>query len=61
MKTKVLDVVVKELTQRAEFGKKKYGTYLYTDNGRDALQDAIEEAMDLVMYLVQVREERDGN
>lgn len=43
-----------DLKARAEMGKAKYGTYLRTFNGRDALTDAYQEALDLVMYLVQV-------
>ncbi len=48
---KVLDRVLEDLEQRAEAGKKKYGTYLETHNGRDALLDAYQEALDLCMYL----------
>lgn len=43
----------KDLFHRAEVGEKKYGTRLKTDNGRDAMQDAYEEAQDAVMYLAQ--------
>jgi len=55
---KVLDLVMKDLTARAEEGHKKYGTYLETHNGRDALMDAYQEALDLCMYLRQAIEER---
>ena len=57
---RVLDRVLRDLTERAEFGKQKYGTYLYTDNGRDALVDAYHEAADLLMYLGQLLMEREG-
>lgn len=50
---RVLDYVLEALIERAELGKKKYGTYLRVDNGRDPLVDALQEAMDLVMYLAQ--------
>jgi len=50
---KVLDEVVNDLTVRAEVGKGKYGTYLRTNNGRNALVDAYQEALDLCMYLKQ--------
>lgn len=50
----VLDYVRKDLEKRAEVGKEKYGTLLRTDNGRDALIDAYQEALDLVMYLRQL-------
>lgn len=49
----VLFAVLNDFEQRAEMGKKKYGTYLETHNGRNALVDAYQEAMDLVMYLKQ--------
>ena len=49
----VLYQVLKDLIDRAEVGKKEYGTYLKTNNGRSALKDAYEEALDLCMYLKQ--------
>jgi len=55
---RVLDFVVDDLHARAVEGKKKYGTYLYSGNGRDALMDAYQEALDLVMYLKQAIMER---
>lgn len=58
-KVKVLDLVVQDLVDRAEAGKKKYGTYLETNNSRDALVDAYQEALDLCMYLRQAIEERE--
>lgn len=54
----VINLVVKDLTERAIVGKEKYGTFLMTKNGRDALMDAYQEALDLVMYLRQAIEER---
>lgn len=54
----VLELVMKDLNDRAEIGKEKYGTYLMTNNGRDALMDAYQEALDFVMYLRQAVEER---
>ena len=55
----VLTKVLSDIQSRAEFGKAKYGTYLRTNNGRDALMDAYQEAIDLVMYLGQAIMERD--
>ena len=49
----VVDVVLDDIRERAETGKLKYGTYLQTNNGRDALWDAYQEALDGVMYLRQ--------
>lgn len=56
--TVIVDLVLKDLKDRAEVGLAKYKTYLRADNGRDALVDAYQEAMDLVMYLRQAIEER---
>ena len=55
----VVDVVLADIRERAEAGKKKYGTYLETENGRDPLWGAYQEALDLVMYLRQTLLERD--
>lgn len=57
-KTKILDLVLSDLQERAEQGHKQYGCYLQSHNGRDALRDAYEEALDLAMYLRQAIEER---
>lgn len=48
------------LTSRTERGIQTYGMPLTTDNGRDAVQDALEEAIDLWQYLTQIRLERDA-
>lgn len=57
----VVDVVLADIRERAETGKRKYGTYLETNNGRDALWDAYQEAIDLVMYLRQKLLEQEEN
>lgn len=41
------------LTERAKTGIQKYGTPLQTDNGRNPLVDAFQEALDLAMYTAQ--------
>lgn len=56
----VLDLVLKDLQDRAEKGKTKYGTYLMTHNGRNTLMDAYQEALDLVMYLRQALYEQEN-
>ena len=56
----ILDKVVTDLARRAEVGLRKYGTELKSHNGRDALTDAYQEALDLCMYLRQAIEERDS-
>ena len=50
--------VIRDIQARALFGRSKYGTDLQAHNGRDALMDAYQEALDLCMYLRQVIEER---
>lgn len=44
------DQVTKDLIDRAELGKNKYGTYLYTGNGRNTLMDFYQEVLDGLMY-----------
>jgi len=57
-KTPVTDLVIKDLQARAKVGTEKYGESLKTFNGRDALVDAYQEALDLAQYLKQEIEER---
>lgn len=45
--------VLADIQGRIALGKKKYGTELRTNNGRDALTDAYQEVLDLAMYLKQ--------
>jgi len=53
-------LVLNDISERMKFGKNKYGAVLRTFNGRDALWDAYQEALDLVMYLRQEIMEREG-
>jgi len=43
---------------RTALGIKKYGTPLMSHNGRDAKMDALEEAVDLIQYLMQINMEQ---
>ena len=52
------ELVAADLAQRAAIGLAEYGTPLLPNNGRDALWDAYEEALDLACYLRQAVEER---
>lgn len=54
----IVDLVVKDMKERKKQGIKTYGVALQAFNGRDALQDAYEEALDLAIYLKQAMEER---
>ena len=56
----IVDLVMMDILARKVAGVKKYGTPLQANNGRDALQDAYEEALDLAIYLRQAIEERRG-
>jgi hypothetical protein len=56
----ITPLVMRDLVERSVTGQLKYGTALRAGNGRDALTDAYQEALDLVQYLRQVLYERDG-
>ena len=56
----VWDLVISDMTARDGNGKEKYGVRLQPHNGRDALTDAYQEALDLAVYLRQALYERDG-
>ena len=45
--------VCQALQDRAELGKKKYGTYLRAQNGRNPAIDYFQELLDAVMYAGQ--------
>lgn len=49
----VVDAVMIDLEGRRVLGRARYGEELRTDNGRNALLDAYEEALDLACYLKQ--------
>lgn len=57
-KLAVASYVLRDIEERVEMGRKKYGSLLQTHNGRDALWDAYCEAIDMVMYLRQAILER---
>lgn len=52
--------VIADIEERRKVGIQRYGTALQPHNGRDALRDAYEEALDLACYLKQAIVERDG-
>ena len=53
----VQDLVVNDIEDRKQFGINKYGTALQSGNGRDMLQDAYEEVLDLAIYLRGMKDE----
>jgi hypothetical protein len=56
----IWDLVIADMHERDQVGRERYGTPLQAHNGRDALVDAYQEALDLVVYLRQAIEERDA-
>ena len=56
----VWDLVLADMQERDAMGLRKHGVRLQPHNGRDALVDAYQEALDLVVYLRQAILERDG-
>lgn len=49
--------LIAEVLARKELGVEQYGTVLQAGNGRNVGQDALEEALDLVVYVRQGVEE----
>lgn len=52
-------LVMDDMAARRETGIGRYGTPLQAHNGRDALVDAYQEALDLAVYLRQAIYERE--
>jgi hypothetical protein len=50
-KDQITNLVVEDLTTRAERGYKKYSTTLHENNHQNMLQHAYEEALDMAQYL----------
>jgi hypothetical protein len=59
-KPAVWDLVLADMQARDKVGRERYGVPLQPHNGRDALRDAYEEALDLAVYLRQAIYERGG-
>ena len=57
-KPDVWPLVIKDMADRDQLGKAKYGIPLRSHNGRDPLVDAYQEVLDLSVYLRQEIEER---
>ena len=55
----IIELVKQDLEARAKVGKEKYGESLRSFNGRNAVLDAYQEALDLVMYMRQVLDEQE--
>lgn len=53
----IWEMVVEDMVERDQVGRRKYGTPLQAGNGRNPLVDAYQEALDLCVYLRQAIEE----
>ena len=56
----VWPLVMRDMIDRDQSGREKYGVPLKAHNGRDTLLDAYQEALDLAVYLRTAIYERDG-
>lgn len=56
----IWEIVVEDMQARDLIGRERYGTPLQAFNGRDALVDAYQEALDLAVYMRQAIAERDA-
>lgn len=56
--TPIWELVIADMRERDNVGRRRYGTPLRANNGRDALIDAYQEILDLAVYLRQEIEER---
>lgn len=56
IKSPVSDIVMNEVQARIDLGKDRYGHEIDINDGREWLNEAIEEAIDQVFYLVAFRE-----
>ena len=54
----VWQLVIEDMKARREFGIAKYGVPVQVENGRDHLTDALQESLDLVVYLRAAIEKR---
>jgi hypothetical protein len=57
----VWELVIQDMQERDTMGNERYGTRLQPFNGRDALVDAYQEALDLAVYMRQAIYERDNS
>lgn len=55
----VWPLVIMDMANRDQVGRKRYGVPLQPHNGRDALRDAYEEVLDQAAYIKSAMIERD--
>lgn len=56
----IWSLVMRDMAERDIEGRQRYGTRLQANNGRNALIDAYQEALDLACYLRQAIYETQG-
>jgi hypothetical protein len=56
----VMTELADRIMDRRAFGVRKYGRHLEPNNGRDVLQDILDEQLDAAAYILQLIMERDG-
>lgn len=56
--TPIWELVIKDMQERDQLGRERYGTPLQAHNGRDGLVDLYQELLDAVVYTRQLIEER---
>lgn len=56
MKDVIVEQVVDKYVRRSELGIMKYGTTLAQNNDDDFIEHAMEEAMDLTLYLMKIKQ-----
>jgi hypothetical protein len=56
----VWSLVIEDMQERDQVGRARYGVPLQPHNGRNAIVDAYQEALDMVVYLRQFIEEQKG-
>lgn len=54
------ETVIERMKARDQFGRTKYGTPLQPFNGRNSLNDASEELLDLIVYLQNFQTEMES-
>jgi len=54
------ELVMKDMTDRDQWGRSKYGVPLQPFNGRDVIVDTYQELLDAAVYMRQMIYERDG-
>ena len=56
--------IIKMIQKRLEIGKREYGSQIMVNDGRDWLDEALEEALDLAVYLsakiIHIKEKEKG-